>query len=246
MHWPRLTLALAPLLLWPQAPPLLAPAEFRFVRMEYRDAGFSRRGFGRGWWRQDWPEAEMHFKQGIERLTRIHTGEGHHLPLTDDRIFDFPWVYATQVGYWDLSDAECARLRDYLARGGFLVVDDFYGPVEMEVFRQTMEKVVPGQPMEELENSDPVWHVLYDIQERFFIAGLRHLGLGRGGFGMRRPDPPQWMGIRDAKGRVVVAVNFNVDVGDAWEHADLAEYPEAMTGLAYRLGINYIVYAMTH
>lgn len=241
-------LALSALLLWPQGPPPEVRTEFRFLRMEYRDRGGMRRGFGRGWWRQDWPEAEMHFKQGIERLTRIHTGEGHHLPLTDDRIFDFPWVYATQVGYWDLSEAETTRLRQYLERGGFLVVDDFYGPAEYEAFRQTMELVVPNQPILDLENNDPIWHVLYDVNERFFIAGLRHLGIGRGGgFGMGRPlDPPRWQGIRDEKGRVVVAVNFNVDVGDAWEHADLAEYPEAMTGLAYRLGINYIVYSMTH
>jgi len=109
-----------------------------------------------------------------------------------------------------------------------------------------MDRVLPNQPIETLEDSDPIWHVLYDINERFFIAGLRHLGIGRG-FGMQTPaGPPQWQGIRDAQGRIVVAINFNMDVGDAWEHADLAEYPEAMTGLAYRLGINYIVYSMTH
>ncbi len=239
-------LLLSSLLLWPQPLPDTEPAEFRFVRMEYKDLADTRRGFGRGWWRQDWPEAEIHFNQGIRRLTRIHTGEGHHLPLTDDRIFDFPWLYATQVGYWDLSAVETERLRQYLERGGFLVVDDFYGPNEFEAFRQSMEKAMPGQPILDLDDSDPIWHVLYDINERFFIAGLRHLGIGRG-FAMRRPlDPPRWQGIRDAKGRVAVAVNFNMDVGDAWEHADLAEYPEAMTGLSYRLGINYIVYAMTH
>jgi hypothetical protein len=190
----------------------------------------------------------MHFKQGVERLTRIHTGDGHHLPLTDDRIFDYPWIYATQVGYWDLSEAETARLGAYLERGGFLVTDDFYGANEFEVFRQTMDRVMPGRAIEDLEDGDPIWHVLYDIKERFFIAGLRHLGIGRGGgFGMRgRLDPPEWKGIRDAKGRVAVVVNVNVDIGDAWEHADLAEYPEAMTGLAYRLGINFIVYSMTH
>lgn len=233
------------LLLWPQPMPPEEQTEFRFVRMEYKDLGFARRG--RGWWRQDWPEAEMHFKQGVTRLTRINTGDGHHLPLTDDRVFDFPWIYATQVGYWDLSEPEITRLRQYLERGGFLVTDDFYGPNEFEVFRQTMDRVLPNQPIETLENSDPIWHVLYDINERFFIAGLRHLGIGRGGFGMQAPaGPPQWQGIRDAQGRVVVAINFNVDVGDAWEHADLAEYPEAMTGLAYRLGINYIIYSMTH
>lgn len=77
---------------------------------------------------QDWPRAELHFTEGVRRLTRIDIGEGRHVPLTDDRIFDYPWAYATQVGYWDLSDAETARLREYVLRGGFLVVDDFWGP----------------------------------------------------------------------------------------------------------------------
>jgi len=243
-----LWLLLTAALLWPQrqaAPP--DAAEFRFVRMEYAELRQTRRGYGLAWWRQDGPSAEAHFKQGIERLTRIHTGHGHHVPLTGDAVYDYPWLYATQVGYWDISDEETRRLGDYLRRGGFLVVDDFYGPGEWAVFRDALARALPDQPVVDLPNDDPVWHVLYDIDERFFIAGLRHLGIGRGGFSMRRPvDPPEWKGIRDASGRLVVLIPFNVDVGDAWEHADLAEYPEAMTGLAYRIGINSIVYAMTH
>src|SRR5688572_26049737 len=79
---------------------LTPSAEFHFVRMEYVDLFTARRGFGRGWWRQDWPEADIHFTQGVRRLTRIDIGEERHLPLTDDRIFEHPWIYATQVGYW--------------------------------------------------------------------------------------------------------------------------------------------------
>ena len=71
---------------------------------------------------QDWPEADMHFTQGIQRLTRIDTGEGLHVPLTDDRIYEYPWAYATQVGYWQVSDGEGKRRREYLLRGGCLVV----------------------------------------------------------------------------------------------------------------------------
>ena len=149
---------------------------------------------------QDWPAAEVHFEQGLRRLTRIDTGEGRHLPLTDDRIFDYPWIYATQVGFWDLRDAETDRLREY------------------------------------------------DIKERTQIPGLRHLRRGPGGATFVQPQatPPIWRAIRDDQGRVVVAINFHMDIGDAWEHADMPEYPEPMTALAYRFGINYVVHAMTH
>jgi hypothetical protein len=197
---------------------------------------------------QDWPEADVHFTQGVRRLTRIDTGEERHLPLTDDRIFEYPWIYATQVGYWNLREAETRRLRDYLLRGGFLVVDDFYGPEDWAVFRESMERVLPGHPILDIDETDSILHVLYDINERTFIPGLRHLRRGPGGTIVTQPQamPPYWRAMYDDKNRMVVAINFNMDVGDAWEHADMPEYPEAMTALAYRFGINYIIYAMTH
>jgi hypothetical protein len=228
---------------------LLPKSEYHFVRLEYIDRSSARRGWGgRGWWRQDWPEAEIHFAQGVRRLTRIDTGEGIHLPLTDDRIFDYPWLYATQVGYWDLSDQEVNRLRDYLLRGGFLVVDDFYGLEDWSVFRDTMQRVLPDRPILDVEESHSLTNVLYTIRDRTFIPGLRHLRAGAGGSIVIQPQamPPSWRAIYDDKGYVLVAINYNMDVGDAWEHADLPEYPEQMTTLAYRFGINYLVYSMTH
>jgi len=96
--------------------------EFQFARMVYLDysgaRGFGRGGFGRGWWQQDWPEAEEHFTQNLKRITRVDTGESVTVRLTDENLFDFPWLYVTQAGYWDLSDEEVARLREYLLRGG--------------------------------------------------------------------------------------------------------------------------------
>ncbi len=228
-----------------QSPP---SSEFHFLRMEYVDLFSSRRGFGRGWWRQDWPEADVHFTQGIRRLTRIDIGEERHLPFTDDRVFEYPWIYATQVAYWDLTDAEVMRMRDYLHRGGFLVVDDFHGPDDWNVFRNSMERVLPGRPILDIAEGDQILHVLYDIKERTYIPGLRHLRRGPGGTIQVQPQaiPPAWRAIYDDQGRMLVAINFNMDIGDAWEHADLPEYPEAMTALAYRFGINYIIYSMTH
>jgi hypothetical protein len=240
----------------------LAPrhdAEFHFLRMEYTDLpqyhrsfGYSSRdGTGTGWWLMDWPAAENHFTIGLQRLTRIDSGDPRHLRLTDDRIFDYPWIYATQTGWWGLTDAETSRLREYLLRGGFLVVDDFWGPEQWEVFRQTMERVFPGRPITDIAQSDSVMHVLYDIQEKdlTFIPGSRHLRRGPGG-SIQVVQPagtsPAWRAMYDDHNRMIVAINFNTDVADAWEFADVPYYPEKMTTLAYRYGINYVLYAMTH
>jgi len=240
----------------------LAPvrnAGFHFVRVEYTDLpqfhrrwGYaSRDGMGTGWWLVDWPAADNHFTRGIGRLTRIDTGDPRHLRLTDDRLFEYPWIYATQTGWWGLSEAETSRLREYLLRGGFLVVDDFWGPEQWEIFRETMQRVLPDQPITDIAETDAVMHVLYDIEEkdRTFIPGSRHLR--RGGDGsveVVQPEgtTPAWRAMYDGKHRMVVAVNFNTEVGDAWEFADVPYYPEPMTALAYRYGINYVIYAMTH
>ena len=233
--------------------------EFHFIRVEYTDLpefhrgwGYASRGAtGTGWWLVDWPDADDHFSLGIQRLTRVETGAPLHFRLTDDRLFENPWIYATQTGWWGLNDAEIKRLREYLLRGGFIVVDDFWGEEQWQIFRETMDRVLPGRPISDIAETDSVMHVLYDINEkdRTFIPGTRHLRLGPGG-SVRVYQPagtaPAWRAMYDDRNRMVVAVNFNTDVGDAWEYADSPMYPEQMTALAYRYGINYLVYAMTH
>jgi hypothetical protein len=181
----------------------------------------------------------------------VNTGEPRHVGLSDPKLFDYPWIYATQVGWWDLTDAEVVRLREFLQRGGFLVVDDFYQLDQWEVFRRTMDRVLPGQTITDIPESDSMMHVLYDIQDkdRTFIPGSRHLRRGPGGRLLIQQPPgtePSWRGMYDSGNRLVVAINFNMDMADAWEFADDPEYPEAKTSLAYRFGINYILYAMTH
>ncbi|HEX7080692.1 MAG TPA: DUF4159 domain-containing protein [Gammaproteobacteria bacterium] len=221
------------------------PGEFHFARMIYKDLPRYRR-FGGGWWMQDWPDSEEHFTQGVSRLSRIDAGSPVSVGLTDDNLFDYPWLYVTQAGYWDLSDEEIALLREYLDRGGFLIADDFFGPAEWSVFREAMTRLFPDRPMVEIAGDDEVLHVLYDIDKFTQIPGLRHLRRFGGSVSVQRLPPPEWHGIYDDDGRLMVAANYNQDVGDAWEHADDAYYPEPMTALAYRFGLNYIIYAMTH
>jgi len=234
-------------------------AEYHFIRLEYTDLpqfhrgfGFaSRMGQGSGWWIVDWPAADNHFTQGVQRLTRIDVGDPRHFSLTGKQLFDYPWIYATQTDRWDLSDAEILRLREYLLRGGFLVTDDFWLAAGWERFRATMDRVFPGRPITDIGPSDSVMHVLYDIEEkdRTIIPGSRHLRRAYDGtVTVQYPDGavPAWRAMYDDHNRMIVAANFNTDVGDAWEFADVPYYPEAMTALAYRYGVNYIVYSMTH
>ena len=222
-------------------PPRGAPAsEFRFTRLQYTDLGY---GFGRSWL-VDYPEAEVHFGRAVSRLTRVEIGEPGMVSLRDDDLFDYPWLYAVEVGRWHLDDQEAARLREYLLRGGFLMVDDFHGTFEWRRFMESLSKVFPDRPVVDIRDDDEVLHVLYDVDERIQIPGIAPLS--RGVTYEQDGVTPYWRGIYDDRGRLMVAINFNMDLGDAWEHADDPRYPEPMTALAYRFAVNYVIYAMTH
>ena len=229
-----------------QSPSVGAPeAEFHMARLIYSTPYGN--GF-RPWWAIDYPEAEFHFMQGLRRLTRLDAApDSAHIGLLDDAIFDYPWLFAQQVGHWVLSDPETARLREYLLRGGFLIVDDFHALGEWIQFESAIRRVFPDRPILDIAENDPLLHVLYDLDQRTQIPGRRHIYWVGNEPRVQMPgSPPRWRGIYDDENRLLVAINFNMDMGDAWEHADDAGYPEPMTALAYRFGINYIIYAMTH
>jgi hypothetical protein len=222
--------------------------EFHFARLMYNANKYGRNrgwGGGRQMWQTDWPDAEYHFLNGIDRLTRIEIAErGHLLTALDEDIFDYPWIYAVEVGYWHLNRQEAARLRDYLLRGGFLMVDDFHGTREWSLFLASMKRVFPDRTIVDIPEDNETFHVVYDLDQRVQIPSRMIIYSGvtweQDGY------EPRWRGIFDDEGRLMVAINHNMDIGDAWEHADWPDYPENMTALAYRFGINYVVYAMTH
>ena len=226
----------------------LPEAQFHLVRLVYGRATLG--GFFNSWWAIDYPDAERHFLPALRRLTGLSVAEdSRHLNVMDDRIFDHPFLFAQQVGqaFWQPGPKEAERLREYLLRGGFLLVDDIHGERDWAVFESAMQRVLPGQPVVEIPDDDPLMHVFYDLSDRTQIPGRRHLGMNRGGeIFARMAGPPHWRGIYDDRGRLIVAVNYNIDMGDAWEHADDPYYPVPMTHLAYRLGVNYVIYAMTH
>ena len=223
------------------APSEVEAHEFSFARLVYQQGEMDE------WprWQADWPEAELHFSAGLQRLTEIDVApDGVLVRISDEKLYDYPWLYVVEVGSLSLSDSETGQLKEYLLRGGFLMVDDFHGAFEWRQFESVMRRVFPDRPIQELDNNSEAFHVLYDLSNREQIPGIRALMNNRtwekGG------RYPHWRGIVDDNGRIMVAINFNQDIGDAWEHADDARYPEPLTAQAYRLGINYVVYAMTH
>ena len=219
--------------------------EYTFARLRYASGG---RGmyWGRGGsWGTDYPKADRQFVQGVRRLTRLHTKSVEQVVgLDDDEIFNYPWVYAVEVGHWVLDDRHAKKLREYLLRGGFLMADDFHGTNEWAAFMDSMQRVFPDRAVVDLENKEEIFHVLYDLDERFQVPGIQMWYSGR--IWERDGVEARWRGIHDEKGRLMVAICHNMDLGDAWEWADHPRYPEHYASLAYRIGVNYIIYAMTH
>jgi hypothetical protein len=196
-------------------------------------------------WSQDFPRADRHFSLAARRLTRIHIRSVEQLVNLDEGdAYDWPWLYAVQVGEWGLTDRQGQALREYLLRGGFFMADDFHGDAEWREFETRIHKALPEYPIRDIPEDDPAFHSVYDLAEKYQIPGQAHLRAGykNGPSGMGA----HWRAIYDDKGRILVAISYNSDVGDAWEWADDPYYPEKFSDLAIRLGVNYIVYAMTH
>jgi hypothetical protein len=229
-------------------------AEWAFARLmfppgpnngyEGRDADWH---LGYSLWTQDYPPADRNFSRAVRRLTRISTRSVEQaVNLEDgDEVYNWPWVYAVQVGEWGLTDAEAKVLREYLLRGGFFMADDFHGSYEWSMFEMRIKKVFPDRPIVDIPDNDPIFHTVYDLDDRYQIPGAQHVYQGckncnEGGRGAH------WRAIRDDKGRIMVAISYNSDIGDSWEYADVPEYPEKYSALGIRIGVNYIVYAMTH
>ena len=226
-------------------------AEFQMARMKYRTfGGGGSHGYFQPWWAIDYPLAEEHFFPALRRSTNIQVAdEERHLELMDDRIYEYPFMFMQQPGRgnWSPTPQDAARLREYCLRGGFLLVDDLHSEYDWQIFAASMRRVFPDRPIVDIPESDPLMHVFFDLDERTAIPGERHLRMTRGGQIVAQLEgPPRWRGIYNDNGYLMVAINFNSDMGDSWEHADDPYYPVPMTALGYKLGINYIIYAMTH
>ena len=156
--------------------------EWTFARLRYPSGRYSGYGSEQRQLAHRFPQADRQFLQGVRRLTRIHTRSTEQvIDLIGDpeEIFNWPWVYAVEVGHWDLTDEQCKLLREYLLRGGFLMVDDFHGTFEWEVFMQSMSRIFPDRPIVEIPDADPIFHTVYDLDPRVQVPGLQYLYSGR-------------------------------------------------------------------
>jgi hypothetical protein len=249
---------------FPKPPDWNKPFEWTRARLRYPDiTGYPNHSMYRnneggpfaGYWTMDYPRSDRHLMAGVRRLTRIDARSVEQVVSLDgtDEIFNWPMLYAVEVGHWLLPDDQAAQLRDFLNRGGFLMVDDFHGAEpyhgvrnEWEVFMNSISRVFPGRPIEDLPNGDPIFHTIYDLDDRVQVPGAQyfdtHITYEAGESGKE----PHWRAIRDEKGRIVVAICHNMDLGDAWEWSDDPRYNEKWAGLAYRIGMNYFMYDLTH
>ncbi len=236
----------------PLPPDYQDETEWTFARLMYPPGwnnGYAGRDnpewqAGSSLWTQDFPRADRHFSEAVRRLTRVQVRSVEQTVSLDDsdQVYNWPWLYAVQVGEWGITNAQAAKLRDYLLRGGFFMADDFHGTVEWQVFEESMKRVFPDRQIVNIPDTDPIFHTVYDLDERYQIVGASHLGEGHKADGY----VARWRGIYDDKGRVMIAISFNSDIGDSWEWADEPKYPEKYSALGVRIGVNYIVYAMTH
>jgi hypothetical protein len=225
-------------LMYPQHP------NARFGRPRRYGANFDWREGGTSW-TQDYPRADRHFAGALRRLSRVNARSVEQpINLDDgDDVFNYPWLAAGELGDWKLTESQAEALREYLLRGGFLYLDDFWNNDEWNRFQESMKRVFPDRPVVEIENEDPIFHVVYDLDERYQVPG--QWGLGRGN-SRSNGTTPHWRGIYDDHGRIMVAMTFNSDVGDSWEWADDPNYPEKFSALGIRIGVNYVIYSMTH
>jgi hypothetical protein len=238
---------------FPLPPDWNVKAEWTRARLRYPSV-YSRWGRDLNW-TIDYPRSDRHLLQGIRRLTRIDAQSVEQVVDLDGSgdVYNWPMMYAVEVGHWALPDSQAAQLREFLLRGGFLMVDDFHGDQlyhnvysEWQVFLASMKKVFPDRPIEDLADSDPIFHTVYNLDERFQVPGWQWRRSGRTYEAGETGKTPHWRAIFDDKRRVMVAICHNMDLGDAWEWSDDPRYPEKFARLAYEVAVNYFIYDLTH
>lgn len=197
-------------------------------------------------WATDFPKGDQQFLVVLKRLVKLSAYDWENaVHLANPDLRRFPVIYAVEVGRMRLTDEEVEGLRGYLDAGGFLIVDDFWGTREWQIFEWNMARVFPTRTIEEIPLDHPLFSTFYDIEE---IRQVPNISNAAWGYRTHERDgyTPYVRGIFDDDGRLMVAINFNTDLGDAWEWAEDPRYPLEYSTFAYELGTNMIVYGLSH
>ncbi len=218
---------------------------FTFVRLRFTPdwAGW---GGGGGFfggvnyqWDHDYPRAERHFTKILSELTTLDVtvDASNILSASDPELFKYPVAYVSEPGHWTQTEAEAEALRAYLMKGGFLIFDDFQGSHWFN-FEEQLRRVLPDLRLVQLDASHPIFHSFFEIEtlEQFYYP-------------LPPYQPSTFYGVfegNDPAKRLLLIANYDNDVGESWEWSDRGFIPIDLTNEAYKLGINYIVYALAH
>lgn len=220
---------------------------FTFARIRFRPSSWGGGNYAWGLdlkWNHDYPRADQRLEEIIELVTGVlpNTGASNILAVDDPELFRYPWAYLCEVGFLTLDDSEAESFRNYLLKGGFVVVDDF-DDYHWYNFLEQMERVIPEGEFIEIDETHPIFHAFFEIDDVRFGAG----GYGRPALGYGWPRYYGLFEDNDPTKRLMMIANYNNDIGEYWEFAD-SRYgiPIDLTNDAYKLGVNYVIYSMTH
>jgi Domain of unknown function (DUF4159) len=216
---------------------------FTFVRVKYETApgGYWWRGLPS--WAHGFPLAEQNLMKIMNEVSFLHAHEEiNTVALDDPELFKYPIAYIIELSWWTLTDKEAAGLRAYLQKGGFVIVDDFkvegdFGSPGWAPFEANMKRVLPGVRFYEMHASHPIFHAFFEVNDLDLIPQAYNAG------------KPIFRGVyedNDPSKRLQIIINYNTDVSQFWEWSGTGLRPIDQTNEAYKLGVNYIVYGLTH
>jgi hypothetical protein len=229
---------------------------FLYCRGFYDSHGIREAG-GQGW-STDYPGADNNFSVRLAELTRVHVKLDQNrqpnyavLSLTDPLLYKCPILFMEDVGTAEFSDAEVLALRTYFEKGGFLWVDDFWGSNAWERWTEQIGRVLPASryPVMDVPLDHPIMHTLYDVREYLQVSSIQFWSQTGGQVSERGGDSAEvhYRGIEDDKGRLIVYMTHNTDVADTWEReGENQRYFDLFSPRGYAIGVNAVLYALTH
>lgn len=235
-----LTIILLALLFTPLSIGDFTKYDFTFVRLKY--SGSYRY---KSLWHIDYPTAERNLLFQLRKHTDIKASPIEKvIEVGSPELFDYPFAYMAELGRLNLSKAEAENLREYMLRGGFIMMDDFHGKAQWKRFYRQFRKIFPKREPRDIPIKHPLFNCFFKIDTLMQIPAPAAYRKGRthenDGYQVR------CMGVFDDQGRIMMVINFNTDLGDAWQNAAEHFYPRKFSNMAFKMGINTIVYSLTH